>query len=374
MKNKKPKKIAIITEFLYFFGGIEKCILSLVKVLNEKGIQTDIYAGLYDSEKTFKDFKGLNIKSFRKERLPSVLNTLYLRYKFRRMKLDGYDGFIIFGSHSIASGKNNHPNVWWSTRPLAYLYGSTGEAKEELIYYLHKGNIFKRFLMKIYFKILKKIDKKDIKELDEIKAVGVLAREWLKKAYPSEEIGLLFQPVDLTNYKYLSKGKYYLNVARHVSDKNVDKVILAFQKMPNKILYQVGEGPDGEKIKNLAKGHKNIKLLGFQEEENLRKIIGKSIAMISAAEDEDYSMNLIESIASGKPTISVNLDRSKKHMEKTKTGILIPSSDPNEIKKAVESLDVNSAEKMKKYCEERSKVFSDENFARCLVDSLGYGI
>lgn len=363
-------KIAIITEFLYFTGGIEKCILALHNELTSRGVKVDIYAGIYAPEKTFKEFKELNVKFFLKEKLSPIINTFYLRRKFRNLKLPGYDGYIIFGSHSIAAGKNNHPNIWWSTRPLAYLYGDKGKIPHEFLEYMYRKNKAKKIALQPYFSLLKMIDQKDIKNVDKLMVVGPLAEQWLAKAYPQRKIEVLYQPVEISRYKYLTKGTYYLNVARHVTDKHVERVIEAFKKMPDKVLYQVGEGPDTEKMKALAKGAKNIHLLGFLKEDELPKVIGKSIAMISAAENEDYSMNLIESVSSGKPTISVNLNRAVKEIVKTETGILMPNSQPDSIMRAVKMLDVKTAQKMRTACEKRSVIFSNKNYADTFLKNL----
>src|SRR3989344_3919703 len=170
------KKIAIVTEFLYFFGGIEKSILSLTQALQQKGVHVDIYAGIYNPTKTFAEFKTLNVKAMRRGRLPAVLNALYFRWRFRKMHLSGYDGYVFFGSHSIAAAKKHHPNVWWATRSLAYLYGSEGKGPDRSTEYLHGGNFLKRWAMHAYLKVLRWIDQSDARGADEIRTVGPIAQ------------------------------------------------------------------------------------------------------------------------------------------------------------------------------------------------------
>jgi glycosyltransferase involved in cell wall biosynthesis len=364
-------RLAIITEFLSFKGGIEKCILLLHNELSSRGITADIYAGLYEADKTFKEFKKIRVNYIAKNKFPAILNSLYLRYKFSRLNIEGYDGYIIFGSHSIAAAKNHHPNILWSTRPLAYLYGFDGRVKDSEILYLHSNNPFKKIIIKSYLSILRIIDQNQIKYIDKIMAVGPLARKWLLKAYPNRKVEVLYQPVELSNYNYISKGEFYINVARHVRDKYVDRVIEAFKKMPDKRLIQVGEGENTEFIKKIADGCKNIHLAGFLKEKDLQNLIGKSIAMISASENEDFSMNLIESIAAGKPTISTNTDRSKKELIKTDTGILMPNSRPESIIGAVNLLDIKQSMKMKNSCINKSRLFSVKHYADNLLKGLG---
>ena len=294
-----------------------------------------------------------------------------MRYKFSRLRLKGYDGYVFFGSHSISAAKRHHPNVLWSTRPLAYVYGWDGKGPDKNTEYLFGTNFLRKIAVKFYIKLLRILDQREIKNIDKIHTVGVLAENALRAAYPKKEISVLYAPIPVERYKYLSKGKYYLNVARHVPDKNVDRIIRAFQKMPDKILYQIGDYSD-DSVKKLADGYKNIKILGFKNESELGEIMGKSIAMISASEGEDFSMNLMESLASGKPTISVNIDRNVKTQKVTETGILMPNSNPEEIIKAVKFMTSAKSDKLKKKCLEKSKLFSRENFIQGILKALKF--
>lgn len=364
------KNVAIIAEVLCNFGGTEKSILALVKELNKKNIRFDIYAGIYSPEKTFPEFKSFKIRRILKKKLPAIVNTFYLRRKFRNLRLKDYDGYILYGFHTIAAAKNNHPNVWWATNPLNYLYGFEGKGPDKSIEYMYGKNKVKCFLIHAYLKLLKFIDQKQVRFVDKIFAVGLMAQRRMGKAYPRRKIGLIFAPVNLSKFKNLGRGGYYISVARLSDEKNVDKIVRAFQDMPDKKLYIVGSGPSEKKIAEMAKGFKNIKLFGFVKEEELPKLVGKSIAMIGACENEDYSLNLIESIAAGKPTISVNTDRSRKEMEITSTGLLIESASPELIKEAVGYLDIKKAEKMKRACIERSKLFSLDNYVNGLLGAL----
>ncbi|HLC54532.1 MAG TPA: glycosyltransferase [Candidatus Nanoarchaeia archaeon] len=361
-------KIAIVTEFLYFKGGIEKSILALLEEFEKRDIAFEVYAGLYDPEKTFAEFKRYKIHAFRKDKLPDAINALWLRRKFGALRLKGYDGYILFGSHSIAAAKHHHPNVLWSTRPLAYVYGWDGKGPDINTRYLYGRNFIRKIAVSVYLRLLRQIDQRQIRHVTRIRTVGMLAERALRNAYPKKEISVLYAPVDTQKYAYVKKGSYYLNVARHVPDKNVDRIVRAFQKMPDKMLYQVGDG-DGS-IQKLAAKAKNIKILGFKSEKELRKLMGESIAMISASEGEDFSMNLMESLASGKPTISVNLDRNIGKMQMTDTGVLMPNSQSEEIIEAARLISADKAESMRKACEKKSKLFSRDNFVKGLLNAL----
>lgn len=368
--QKKLKKVAILAEFIYHTGGVEKCILLVRQELLKKGIEVDIYAGLYDPERTFPDFKQIPVKAFRYKRYPSFLNTLDLRRRFRKLRLKGYDGYIFFGYHSIAAGKHHRPNAWWCIGPLSYLYGLRGTGPDEGIGYMYGRNIIKKWLIHLYLKMLKKIDQEDVKGMEFPGLVGPIVERKFKNAYPNKSYGWLYPPAEVKTYKYLKKGNYYLSMCRLSPDKNVDRIIRAFQQMPDKQLYFGGFGPDKEKLLRIAKGYKNIKFLGFLSERQLREVVGKSIAMISASENEDFSMNLIESLAAGKPTISSNPDREHKGMVVTKTGVYLENSQPESIIEAIKYLTVERAVKMKKDCTERAKLYSLDNFVNTIISAL----
>ena len=122
--------------------------------------------------------------------------------------------------------------------------------------------------MKLYFKHLLQQDKQDIQQIDSLFSVGILAQKAVENAYAPRKAPVLVQPINIEQYApSTSKGTYYLNIARHVSDKHVERVIQAFKMMPDKRLIQIGAGELQEKIHALAKGASNITFKGFVEEE-----------------------------------------------------------------------------------------------------------
>jgi len=358
----KIKRVAIITEFLYNFGGIEKSILELTKGLKEKNIEYDIHCGLYDQDKTFGDFKSMNVNTFTSNKKAAGIHSLWLRWKFSKLKLTGYDGYIFFGFHSIAAAKHNHPNVIWETGPLSYLYlGHDAGVKKGI----------KKTVKDIYLKLLKNIDQRNIKGVDHIFSLGQWSNRTMTKAYPDKPNEILFQPIDIKKYNVSNKGTYYLSLTR--LKKKVDIVIKAFQKMPDKELHVYGNGSkeDKKKINELATGYPNIKIMGFADEKDLPGIFGNCIAAISINPNEDFTMVLMEALAAGKPGISVNPDiNTKEQIVMSKTGILIKDYSSGDIVNAVKRIDSNNAYVLKQCCIERAKEFSRDNYITTILDRL----
>jgi len=202
-------------------------------------------------------------------------------------------------------------------------------------------------------------------------AVGNFANIRLNKAYPNLSNEIVPQPIDIKKYKICNTGKYYLSLARY--SKNVDKIILAFQKMPDKELRVYGSGTEAEKeyIGSLAKGYPNIHIMGFAEEKDLPEIYGNCIAAIAINIEEDVTMNLREALASGKPGICINPDKnSEEKMIVGKTGIKIKDSSVENICAAVNTLNPNMAYAMRFDCKEKAKQYSSDNFVDTILKRL----
>jgi len=363
----KQKKIALIAEFIANPGGIEKEILNFLQAYPE----TDVYVGYYDPKNTYPEFKNYKIKPLFKKRLPAGINTFYQRHFYRNLKLKGYDAFLLFGFHTIAAARHNKPAVWRSTQPLSYLYGWDGSDVEK-----HNVNLsaspIKKIIIKPYLSLLKRQDQKDIKHVSKILGNSKNVKDRLSKVYPkkAKDISVVFPSVNVSRFRWKSQGNNYLSVSRLTGDKNVDKIIKAFQTLPGKKLTIVGDGPQKYNLEALAKDHKNIQLLGFVSEKKLQDLYGSCIATISATDLEDFGMGPIESMSAGKPAIAVNAAGFKETILPNKTGILIPSSHPKEIARAVTSLTAAKAKSMRKACEKRAKEFSNEVYVEKIISAI----
>ena len=190
-------------------------------------------------------------------------------------------------------------------------------------------------------------------------------------AYPEKPNQILPQPIDLDKYNQYNEGEYYLSVARLV--KSVDQIVSAFLLMPEKKLIVVGSGNEEEKkkINELAKKSDNITILGFVKEEDLPKIYSSAIAVIAINKKEDTPMNLMEGLASGKPSISINQNEyTKQDIEFTNTGVLMRRPTIENIILAVNALNKDLAASMKDACLLKAQRFSKDNYVNTILNKL----
>src|SRR5205823_11118978 len=119
-----------------------------------------------------------------------------------------------------------------------------------------------------------------------------------RKVYrrPSQTI---YPPVDVETFKPGSeRSDFYVTASRLVPYKRIDLIVEAFTAMPERRLIVIGDGPEMEKIR--AKAGPNVKLVGHQTLDELRRYLQLARAFVFAAE-EDFGICVVEAQACGTP-------------------------------------------------------------------------
>nr|WP_280924949.1 MULTISPECIES: glycosyltransferase [unclassified Ciceribacter] len=174
---------------------------------------------------------------------------------------------------------------------------------------------------------------------------------------------VIYPPVDIDLFRWISQGDFYLSLGRLEPNKRVDLVVQAFRQMPDKKLVVASGGSQLEHIRRLAEGAPNIAVLGWVDDQKLAELVGRSIACLYLPADEDFGMSAVEAMAAGKPVIAVNEGGLVETIVDGETGNLLPAAfGVAEICQAVEAMDCNRALSMRQACEKRAKEFSRVRF------------
>lgn len=291
---------------------------------------------------------------------------LKFAFLFKTKFLKDYEN-VIFSWDSISAVRNcakNSKKIYYCHTPPRYLY----DLKE---IYVKKVPFLLRpiFLFVSYF--FKKMYEKDIKKMDLILTNSLNTQKRIKKFLWLDSI-VLYPPVDLEQFKFLSQKDYYLSFARLSDAKRVDKVVEAFKEMPEKKLVVIywENDPQKEKIFEIAKNAKNIIFKTLPGNIGFTDYIGNSIATIYIPIDEDFGMSPVESMTAWKPVLWVNEWGLKETILDKKTWILIEKVNTEEIKKAINFLTKEKCLEMRQDCENRAKDFSLGEFEKKLKNLL----
>lgn len=335
------KKIAVYYDSLLSRGGAERVVIELANMLD-----ADIITSGYD--KNINDWLPIknnvidvgNIMSKYIQPL-GVLFEAPLRYYLSRNRFK-YEINIFFGFTSIFASNPDRNNIWYCFTPNRIIYDLRQTKFSDPIF-------IRRALFKLNAFLFHKMDQMIIKNnFRKIVSQSYTIKKRVKKYYNLDS-SVIYDPVDLSKFKFLKFGDFYLTVSRLFQEKRVDLIINAFITMPDKKLIIVGNGPELDKLNTLIQGCSNITLLSSVNDPELSDLYSNCLATIFMGKDEDFGLIPVESMASGKICIAVNEGGCRETITHESTGFLIKPT-VIDIVKTVRSFDTNKAKLMKEDC------------------------
>ena len=216
-----------------------------------------------------------------------------------RFDLSAYD-LIISSSSALIKGVITGPDqlhVSYTHSPVRYAWDLQHQ-------YLKEANLDKGCKGLLATWLLQKIrlwDYRTPNGVDFFIANSHFIARRIWKVYRRES-AVIYPPVDVEKFVlHEKKEDFYMTASRMVPYKKMDLIVDAFSSMPDKKLVVIGDGPDYNKIKSLAR--KNIALLGYLQTDALKEYMQKCKAFIFAAE-EDFGIIPVEAQACGTPVIA----------------------------------------------------------------------
>ncbi|XPV68797.1 MAG: glycosyltransferase family 4 protein [Halarcobacter sp.] len=354
-------KIVFVHDWFITSAGAEKC----VKSFNNIFTHADIYT-LFDYFKEDDRKDILNNKKTKTSFLQYFpLAKKYYRYllpfypfAIEQLDINKYD-LVLSSSHAVAKGvitNHNQLHICYIHTPMRYAWDLSEQ-------YLEDNNLKKGIKGRLVQYILKKIkiwDLETINRVDYFIANSNFVANRVKKIYNRDSI-VIYPPVDINKFQLdENKEDFYITAGRMVSYKKIDLIVEAFSKT-NKILYVIGDGPDLLKIK--AKASSNMKILGFQEDEVLIKMLQKAKAFVYAA-IEDFGILPVEAQACGTPVICLNQGGTRETVIDGVTGVYFQEQNTKSILNAIEKFEKNISSFIPSKIRKHTLQFSKERFEK----------
>ncbi|MSU60678.1 MAG: glycosyltransferase [Candidatus Staskawiczbacteria bacterium] len=195
-------------------------------------------------------------------------------------------------------------------------------------------------LMLFGFSVDKKSDKDAVSSIGAIVVNSKNVQTKIKEIYGIDAT-IIHPPVD-TNALHASDGDgdYWLSVNRLTPEKRVHLQVKTFETIPDKLII-VG-GYDNCHTSYVSKLKKrtssNVVFLGNVGEDDLKSLYANCKGLIATSHDEDFGMNALEAMASGKPVIAPNEGGYKETVISGTTGILINNINEYELIKAIRQM------------------------------------
>ena len=349
-------KTAIIHDWLVTNAGAEKVlraiidiypnadIFSLVDFLSDKD-RKSVLSGKF-AKTTFIQKLPFSKKQFRNylPLFPKAIETI---------DLNSYD-LVISSSWAVAKGvktTNKQLHICYCYTPIRYAW----DLYEEYTSSLKQP---KKILVEQTLKYIRKWDIENLPRVNYFVADSKFVSKRIEKTY-NRNSTVIYPPINTDKFILETKKEdFYLTACRLVPYKKTKLIVEAFNEMQDKKLLVIGDGEEFGSIKNIAK--ENIKLLGYQEFEEMIKYMQKAKAFLYAA-IEDFGIVPIEAMSCGTPVIALNDGGTAETVIAGITGVHFENQTIEDIIKAVnkfENMNFDAKEISKlseKYSEKRFK-------------------
>jgi glycosyltransferase involved in cell wall biosynthesis len=311
-------RILILHDYFLYRGGGERLIISLAK-----GLKADIATAFIAKDAFDPREHGIKTTQLLKEswfsRLPGFR---YLQvqasFLFTTKKIIKDYDVIIYSGDCLAALLNarDKTNIAYMHTPPRHLYDHYQET-------LARYNFFKKLIFVPFVWFNRWRFETLAKKFDEIVTNSKNTQTRIKEYLKLSSI-IAYPPCDTLPFKNLGQGDYFLSWARLYPIKRVDMIVEAFQKMPDKRLVVASGGPDEARLREMAKGHDNITVLGWVSDADLLRYLGNCLATIYIPVREDFGMSPVESMGAGKPVIGVAEGGMLEVIEDKKNGWMLP--------------------------------------------------
>lgn len=356
-------RVAVVHEWLVTYAGSERVLEQMLQCVPT----ADLFSVVDFRAEADRDFtlgKKAHTTFIQKLPLARKFYRVYLPLMplaIEQLDLSGYD-LIISSSHAVAKGVLTGPDqvhICMCYSPIRYAWDLQHQ-------YLRESNITrgpKSWLIRWFLHKLRIWDSRTANGVDRFLAISDFIARRIKKTY-GRESHVIYPPVDIGFYE-LDTGKrddFFVTVSRMVPYKRIDLIIEAFSRMPEKRLVVIGDGPELEKLKRLAR--KNVEIMGQQSGEVLRRKMQRARAFVFAAE-EDFGIVPIEAQACGTPVIAYGKGGVRETIRtrgREKTGVFFQHQTAESLCEAIREFESIEPTISPETCRRNAERFSPERF------------
>ncbi|MBH8573385.1 glycosyltransferase [Nostocaceae cyanobacterium CENA369] len=368
-----PLKYALVHEWLTpkATGGSE---LVVREILNH--VDADLYALI--------DFESSNPESYLYKR--QIGTTFLQHFPFARngvqkylplwplaieqLDLRQYD-VILSSSHAVAKGILTSPDqlhICYCHSPMRYAWDLTFD----YLNHSKMGSGAAGWATRYLLHRLRYWDVLSANRVDYFIANSQHIARRIWRCY-RREATVIYPPVNIEAFPFFSqKEDFYLTVSRLESYKQVSLIVKAFNQLQRPLTI-VGTGSEMKKIREIA--NPNIKILGWQPDDVVKKYMARAKAFVYAA-CEDFGIALVEAQACGTPVIAYGAGgaletvRDIRSCGDTGTGLFFQMQTEAALVDAVEKFEMCQDLFNPEYVRSHATQFSPQIFAQRYLEFL----
>lgn len=352
-------KTAIVHDWLPLYGGAERVLEQMIKVLPHAEIFS-LIESVPEGQRGF--LQGRTVNTSLVQRLPWGKKAYRAYFPIMPLVIEQFDlsayDLVISSSYSFAKGVITGPHQLH----LCYCHSPVRYAWDLQHQYLNQSGLatgVRSWMIRAVLHYIRMWDVRTSNGVDAFAANSSYVARRIHKVY-QRDAEVIFPPIATEAFDLQpKKSDYYVTASRMVPYKRLDILISAFARLPDRRLIVIGDGPDRKLLESGAPS--NVTFLGHAEQDVLKESLENARAFLFAAE-EDFGIVSVEAQACGTPVIAFSRGGSAETVVDRKTGIYFHEQTPEAVLHAIhqfEKMTFDPAE-----IRRHSETFSTERFRR----------
>lgn len=367
-------RVAVVHDFFYTFAGAERVVEQIINLFPHCAV-FGLFDFLSDDDRVFLRGKQVNTTFIQNFPMARRNHRKYLPLyplAIEQLDVSEYD-VVISSSYLAAKGVITGPDqlhVCYCHSPVRYGWDLQHQYLKESGLGFGPLGLFVRGVLHY----IRNWDARSSMGVDHFIANSEFVARRISKVY-RREAEVIPPPVDTESFVpdppsggHLA-GEYYLTASRLVPYKRIDLIVEAFNATPERRLVVIGDGPEMQRLRDIA--GPNIELLGQQGQETLIRRMQQAKAFVFAAE-EDFGIVPVEAMACGTPVIAYAKGGVTESVPRGRTGVFFEHQTIPSLHDAIERFEAAGPidDIDRKTARERAEKFSNAMFHERMSDSL----
>ncbi|WP_252107289.1 MULTISPECIES: glycosyltransferase [unclassified Halomonas] len=360
-------RVAIIHDWLTTWAGAEKALAELLNCFPQAELFTTVN---FLEKRNIPALTNRVIHTSFIQRLPFVRKR-YRHYlplmplAVEQFDLKGFD-LVLSSSHAVAKGVLPDPNavhICYCYSPMRYAW----DMQHQYLRESGKARGVMSWIMRWQLHRLRQWDYISAQRVDHFVAISRYIQRRIANCY-RREADVIYPPVEVDKFRHdQPREAFYLTASRMVPYKRIDLVIEAFNRMPDKQLIVIGDGPDYSKLS--AQAGANVTLMGYQPDEVLIDHLERTRAFLFMAE-EDFGILPVEAQAAGAPVIGYSIGGMAETIPDDISGLWVAEQTSEALIERVNAFEIRREADPESFaasiCRKNAERFSTANFTSAI--------
>lgn len=361
-------RVAVVHDFFYTYAGAERVVEQLLRVFPH----ADVF-GLFDfvpeHERGFLRGKPVATTFLQRMPLAKSKHRAYLPLMplaIEQLDVSAYD-LVVSSSYLVAKGVITGPDqlhVCYCHSPVRYGWDLQHQYLREAGLGYGPRGMFARIVLHY----LRNWDARSSLGVDHFLANSRFVARRIEKVY-RREAEVIYPPVDTEAFvPSEAREDYYVTASRLVGYKRIDLIVEAFTATPDRRLVVVGDGPEMQRLRELA--GPNVTFDGRRDQAGLVERVQRARAFVFAAE-EDFGIAPVEALACGTPVIAYGKGGVTESVPAGKMGTFFNEQSVDSLLEALNRFERETIDDDdRKAARQRAEEFSVERFVERVTESV----